>query len=321
MSDSILILKSPSITILTEVLMIFFATLALVFNGVAFYITVFRIGFKTAAVGLMAIIATLDIIISFNVIIVDVMNFATSHQILNNRSFCTYTGMIYMLVPMSSIDGIGLLSLLRLLSVSYNKEFKAIYWYSVMGAMFIYNVVINIFGVTNDIYEIMPSEAYCYSGYAPGTYSELFALMLLLKFLVMFALILISYTGITVTVYKTFSQLNTSDISSEQVLCDKPYTQHQRRLIYRLFILIALYMICFGPALVFTTYTAVTNKWRTAIMDSISGIAFSLALLVNSIFVLVYQREARDILISIVPIWLYTSKSNFELVGLKNIQI
>ncbi|KXN66333.1 family A G protein-coupled receptor-like protein, partial [Conidiobolus coronatus NRRL 28638] len=319
MNDPSFVLENPSLTIITEILMIFFAVLALFMNFIAFYITVFRLRMKTAAVGLMAIIATSDIIISLNVIISHIINFATSHHILNNRDFCTYTGMIYMLVPMTSIDGIGLLSLLRLLSVSYNKEFKAFYWYLAMATMIIYNVVINVIGIIKDIYIIQPSQAYCYAAHVPGTYSELFDQLLALKFLVMLVLILISYTGITITVYKTFSKLNSNNnSSSEQFLCEKPYNAYQRRIIYKLVILIFLYVICFVPGLGITIYTVVTLKIITPFMDSIIGTKFTLALLVNAIFVLIYQKEARDILLGMLPRWLYSCKSNFDPVELQN---
>ncbi|KXN66334.1 family A G protein-coupled receptor-like protein [Conidiobolus coronatus NRRL 28638] len=322
MSDLSFTLKNPSLTILTGALMLLFAVIALFLNGLAFYITVFRLKKKTAAVGLMTIIATLDIIISSNVIIADLMNFASSHQSLTVHNFCTTTGMIYMLVPMSSIDGIGLLSLLRLLSVSYNIEFRAAYWYLAMGAMFIYNVVINVIGVIQDIYIIQPSQSHCYASYTPGTYSEIYSQLLALKFVIMFSLILVSYTGITITVYKTFSRLNLMNSnSSGHNLCDKPYTTYQRKLIYKLVILITLYVVCFVPGLAFTIYTVTTNNLRTPVMDSISGITFALALVVNAIFVLIYQKEARDIFLSMLPRWLYTSKSNFEPAGLQNVQI
>jgi hypothetical protein len=322
MIDSSFVLKNPSITALTQSIMFLFAVIALFMNCIAFYITVFRLKLKTAAIGLMAAIATLDIIISSNVIIVDIMSFATSYQILANHYFCKYTGMIYMLVPMSSLDGVGLLSLLRLLSVSYNIEFKAVYWYLAMGATFVYNVVINIFGVIYSVYEIQPSQAYCYASYYPGTFSKRYVILLLLKFLIMFIMTLVCYIGITITVYKTFTKLNPkSDALSESFSTGIPYTTYQRRIIYKLIVLILLYMLCFVPGLAFTTYTTITAKRRNAVMDSISGIAFALALLVNAIFVLIYQREARDILLNMLPRWLYSSKSDFEPIGLQNIQL
>ncbi|KXN66330.1 hypothetical protein CONCODRAFT_80521 [Conidiobolus coronatus NRRL 28638] len=135
-------------------------------------------------------------------------------------------------------------------------------------------------------------------------------------------MILVCYISITITVYKTFSKLNPkSDTLSESFSSGIPYTTYQRRIIYKLVVLILLYMICFVPGLAFTTFTTITAKRRDAVMDSISGIAFALALFVNAIFVLIYQREARDILLSMLPRWLYSSKSDFEPIGLRNIQI
>ncbi|KXN68451.1 hypothetical protein CONCODRAFT_9298 [Conidiobolus coronatus NRRL 28638] len=157
----------------------------------------------------------------------------------------------------------------------------------------------------------MPAQAYCHSSLRPGHFSETFAILILSKFLIMFTILMISYTLITIKVYKSFSKVNSRNYSSSSSFkSEKPYTVYQKRIIIKLMILILMYMISLFPELANIFYVVVTHKAMTPAYDSLSGVTLSFSILVNSIFVLVYQIETRKILLSMLPRWIYKSKYN-----------
>lgn len=307
MVDYSYVLLNPPLTKGTESVMLIFSLLAIHSNVLALYITVFRLRLRTASVGLMAIIALTDILTALAIIINEILKYATSREILNNDLFCQRFGMISMLFPMSSVDGIGLLSLVRALSIVKNIEIQDLYWYLAMGIMFSYNLIINVLAVSNHIMKVTPSQIYCHALYDENNYSKLFSTLLLAKFLIMFIISIVSYICITIRYYKTVSRLKSKRGSSSECFVEaNPTLTSQKMIIFRLVAFLLMYMICFVPQLATTAHTVITKTPRSAIADAISGATISLSLLANSIFVLFYQIESREIILNMLPRWIYT---------------
>jgi hypothetical protein len=322
MAGSSFILENPSLTLATESVMFVFSVLGFFFNGLAVYITFFRLKIRSASIGLMAIIAILDVFTASAVLSTGIIKFATAHQILNNNYFCQYTGAIFMTFPMSSVDGVGLLSVLRLLSITREIEIEPIYWYIAMGLMFAFNVIINVIGIIDNINQVMPSQSYCHARLKPGAFSEVFSILVLSKFLLMFTILMVSYTWITYRVCKSFSNVNSrKNGSSNHFIAEVSYTGFQKKIVLKLLVLILLYMISFAPELITVFYTAITKKSITPVADSISGVTLSFSILVNSVFVLIYQIESREILLSMLPRWIHNSKYKSKPIELSDFQI
>ncbi|KXN68452.1 hypothetical protein CONCODRAFT_9299, partial [Conidiobolus coronatus NRRL 28638] len=68
-------------------------------------------------------------------------------------------------------------------------------------------------------------------------------------------------------------------------------------------------------------YAAITKSSITPVADSISGVTLSFSILVNSVFVLIYQIESREILLNMLPRWIYVSKYKSKPVALSDFQI
>jgi hypothetical protein len=320
MTDSEFVLKNPSVTIATEITMFIICIVGLFLNGLAVYITLFRHKSKNAATWLMLYIALADIMFSVHDISATISKWATSHQVMLNPWFCQSTGMFFTFFIMSSTDGVGLLSLLRALSIARNVEISAIYWYVSIGVLILINSILSIFAALNEVMRLMESEAYCQASFRKNKISKFFSGFMLTKYTIMLLIILLSYFCITIKFYQTASKLNfRNSNNSSYYVGDKPAAAYQRWVITRLLILVFMYMICFLPELIVLIYTISTNTQRSPAADAVvsSGIAFMV--IVNSVFLLFYNQENRKILSSMLPGWIFLNPHNLEIQELNSL--
>ncbi|KXN74519.1 family A G protein-coupled receptor-like protein [Conidiobolus coronatus NRRL 28638] len=320
MSDQEFILSNPSVTIATEITMFIICIVGLFLNGLAVYITLFRHRSKNAAIWLMIYIAVADILFSVQDIAATISKWATSHQVMLNPWFCQSTGMFFTLLIMSSTDGVGLLSLLRALSIVRNIEIREVYWYISIGVLIIFNSTLCIFAALNQVMRVMESEAYCQASFRKNQISRFFSGFMLTKYTIMLLIILVSYFCITIKFHQTASKLNfKNNDDSSYYVGDKPAAAYQRWVITRLLILVFMYMICFLPELIVLIYTISTNTQRSPVADAVvsSGIAFMV--IVNSVFLLFYNQENRKILFGILPSWILLYSPNLEIQELNSL--
>jgi hypothetical protein len=304
------VLSNPSLSMGTEVIMLATSIYGVLLNALAVYIVHYKLKSRNACTWLMSIIGLADILVALVIITTELAKFATRYQILINNDFCQYTGMLMMLLTMTTIDGVGLLSLIRALSIVRNIEINSIYYYVAMGLMFLYNTVINIIGVANGIMRVMPSEVYCMAGFTVNSYAKTFSLLLLSKFVLMIIILIVSYTCITVKYYQIINPLNSNSVSSECFIGDNRTFSYQMSIIYKLLSLMLLYLICFVPQLVTIAYNVATKTTRTPVIDSVIAMTMNFTIMVNAIFVLFYQRDARIALISMLPDFMRPNNRN-----------
>ncbi|KXN68454.1 hypothetical protein CONCODRAFT_18970 [Conidiobolus coronatus NRRL 28638] len=309
MSESDFELNNRAITLGTEHAMFLISILGLLFNVLVVYIMLFRHRSKQIDIVFMTIIAAVDILIALTVIVSQIAKWATFHSILVNDWFCQYSGLIYMLLTMTSIDGVGLLSIIRSLAIANDIKIKSIYWYLIMGVLLIFNIIFSGFGVVNKIMRIMPSQAYCQPSFSKNSFSKVYSGVMVGKFFLMFVAIVISYICITIKYCKLMAEFSApKNLTSDYLVGERPALVFQKGVIVRLFILIFMYMLCFMPELVTLIYNISTRTERDPIADSVAGAAMNLTILVNSVFVLFYHEETRVILGSLLPSWIRRDK-------------
>jgi hypothetical protein len=304
MGEAKYVLNNPSLTIGTEIVMLVISIFGLFFNGLAVYIVYYKLKSRNACIWLMSIVGIVDILATIVIIVSEFIKFSTSYQILGNNAFCQYSGMFLMLFTTSTIDGIGLISLIRLLSIVKNIEIKSIYWYMAMGTMFIYNIIIHTIGVTNNIMSVMPSQVYCMAMFAMNDYAKIFAILYLTKFVLMIFIITFSYVCITITYCRIISPLNSKYTSNECFIGNSCSVEFQKSIVFKLVSLIIMYALCFFPQLFTVAYNVATNTSRTPSSDAVIGITMNLTVLVNAVFVLFYQKDARKAILSMTPDWI-----------------
>ncbi|KXN66336.1 hypothetical protein CONCODRAFT_11856 [Conidiobolus coronatus NRRL 28638] len=314
-------LENPSITISTETIMFFISILGLFFNGIAVYISHYKLKSRNESVWLMSIIGVVDILVSLTILIADILKYSTGFNILYNNAFCQFTGAAIMSLTMTTIDGVGLLSLLRALSIVKNIEIRAVYWYSAMSAMIAYNLVINILGIYNNIMYVMPAEVYCHAAFNANSYAVIFSYFILTKFVIMIVILMASYICITIKYCQIISPLNSKSRSNECFIGDTSSISFQRAMVCKLLSLLVMYIICFGPMVFTVLYNVATKTFRSPIADAICGITMNLTVLVNAVFVLLYQKEARLALFSMLPSWIISSESKKKCPAYDNLQI
>jgi hypothetical protein len=314
-------LENPSITISTEAIMFSISILGLFFNSIAVYISHYKLKSRNASVWLMSIIGVVDILVSLTMLVADVLKYSTGFNILYNNAFCQFTGAVIMSLTMTTIDGVGLLSLLRALSIVKNVEIRAFYWYSAMGAIIAYNIIINILGIYNNIMYVMPAEVYCHAAFNANSYAVIFSYLVLSKFLMMIVILMASYICITIKYYQIISPLNSKNRSNECFIGDTNSKSFQRAIICKLLSLLVMYIICFGPMIFTVLYNVATKTFRTPVADAICGITMNLTVLVNAAFVLLYQKEARLALFSMLPNWIIKSEPKQKYTTYDNFQI
>jgi hypothetical protein len=263
---------------------------------------------------LMIYIAVVDILFSINDISAQILKWATSHRVMLNPWFCQSTGMIFTLLTMSSVDGVGVLSLLRALSIVGDIEIMAIYWYTAIGVTIIVNASFSIFAAVNQVMRIMPSEAYCQASFRKSKISSIFSGFMIGKFTIVLLIVIVCYICITIKFYRIASRCNSkSNDNNCRFVENRRAKSYQRGVIVRLFILIFMYMLCFIPELIVIIYNLSTNTQRSPIDDAIvcSGITFTI--IVNSVFLLFYNQENRSILVNMLPNWVCICSDSFEI--------
>jgi hypothetical protein len=298
----------------TECIILLFSVIGLFLNGLAVYITLFRYKTRNSAIYLIIFVAIIDILFSLHYIASQLAKWITSNQVLANPWFCQTTGMFFTLLIINSVDGIGILSLLRALSVLGNVELRAVYWYIVIGVLLILNTTFSIFGLYNNIMRLMPSEAYCQVSFRKSKFSSIYSGIMMGKFIIMMLIVFACYICITIKFYKNASQLYLKNNSSENcILGDRPATAYQRWIIIRLLVLVLMYIVCFVPELIILIYNLSTNTQRSPSADAIAGTCMCLTVVVNSVFVLFYHQEIRDILLSMIPRWISPYPSSLDI--------
>ncbi|KXN74517.1 family A G protein-coupled receptor-like protein [Conidiobolus coronatus NRRL 28638] len=314
MADPEFILSNPSVTIATELIMFIICIVGLFFNGLAVYITLFRHRSKNAAIWLMIYIAAVDIMFSIHYIASQIAKWATLHQVMLNPWFCQYTGMFFTLLIMSSTDGVGLLSLLRVLSIARDTEIRAVYWYITIGLLTTFNTAFSIIAANNGIMRLMPSETVCQAQFRKNTFSIIYSLFMMVKYSIMLLIILISYFWITIKFYQTASRLNSKNNDSNGHFIENTRAKsYQRLVIMRLLILVIMYMICFLPELLVIVYNLITETERSPITDGVVAIGVALTIIVNSVFLLFYNQENRKILAAMIPSWMCLYSDSLEI--------
>ncbi|KXN70606.1 hypothetical protein CONCODRAFT_6771 [Conidiobolus coronatus NRRL 28638] len=321
MEEAKYILNNPSLSIGTEIVMLVTSIVGLFFNGLAVYIVHYKLKSRNACIWLMSIVGIADILVAIVIIVSEFMKFATNYRILDNNTFCQYSGMFLMLLTMTTIDGVGLISLIRLLSITMNIEIKSIYWYMAMGSVFIYNIVIHILGVVNNIMRVMPSQVYCMAMFAINDYAKTFAILFLTKFVVMIFIIMFSYICITITYCRIISPLNSKYTSNECFIGNSCSVEFQKSIVFKLLSLIIMYAFCFFPQLITVLYNVATNTSRTPYSDAVIGITMNLTVLVNAAFVLFYQKEARKAILSMIPNWICSDNRSQKCMAMDDFDI
>jgi hypothetical protein len=314
MADTEFILSNPSVTIATELTMFIICIIGLFLNGLAVYITLFRHRSKNAAIWLMVYIAGIDILFSIHYITSQIAKWATYHQVMLNPWFCQSTGMFFTLLIMSSTDGVGLLSLLRLLSITRDTEIRAIYWYITIGFLTIFNTTFSIIAAFNGVMRLMPSETVCQAQFRKNIFSIIYSLFMMVKYSIMLLVILISYFWITIKFYQTASRLTSKNNDSNAHFIENRRAQsYQRWVIMRLLILVIMYMLCFLPELLVIVYNLITETERSPITDGVVATGVTLTIIVNSVFLLFYNQENRKILIGMIPSWICLYSDSLEI--------
>jgi hypothetical protein len=322
MAEQHIELEDPSVTIGTEVAMFSISMIGLLFNGLVVYITLFRHRSRHVAIWIMAFIAMLDIGFSLTVIATQISKWVTLHQVLTNQWFCQYSGLVYMLSVITSIDAVGVLSLIRCIAIVYNTSIKGVYWYTTIGLLLIFNTIFSIFGVIYEIMRVMPSQAYCQPSFRKNSFSKIYSIVIMGKFFLMLFIVIASYILITIKYCKLLSAFNSkSNATKDCSVGTRPTLVFQRGVIIRLVALVFMYMLCFLPELLTLVYNLATNTQRDPVADAISGVTMNLTILVNSVFVLFYHEETQSILISLLPRWIYRTNSNADIFNSSDFKI
>jgi hypothetical protein len=299
--------------------MLVISIIGLFFNGLAFYIAHYKLKQRTASIWIMAVIGIVDILVCLVIIVTEITKYATHFEIVTNNYFCQYSGMCIMFFTMTTIDGVGILSLIRMLSIVKNIDVESIYAYTILGGFICFNLLINILGVHYDIMHIVPSQIYCMAT-MKGSFGEIFSYMLLAKFILMVIILLISYFYITIFYCRIIKPLNNKSYSSECFIGDTSSLSYQRGIIAKLVGLMLMYMICFLPMLVVISYNVVSGPLLKPIPYAISGATMNFTVIVNAAFVLLYQKEARNVLVNMLPNWIRDSNTCKKAIGLESFQ-
>jgi hypothetical protein len=319
MTELITDLYNPSIMTATDCIKFSISVIGLFLNCLAVYITIFRYNSRNAAIWLIVYIAIIDILFSTHDIVTQILKWITNHQVLLYSPFCQYSGMLYALLIMTSVDGVGILSLLRAMSIVGDIELRAVYWYIAIGTLTLINVTLSALGVVYNIMKVMPSGSYCKAGFGNSQYSRIYSIIIIAKFFIMMLLTMISYSCITVKYYRTVSRLRSKNSNNRSSrIANRPVIIYQRWIIIRLLALILMYMTCFLPELVIIFYNVLTDTDRTPIVDSISSSWLSFTIIVNSVFVLLYHKETRNILANMLPSWIPLYRPNTNITELNN---
>ncbi|KXN68449.1 family A G protein-coupled receptor-like protein [Conidiobolus coronatus NRRL 28638] len=319
MTEQVYSLSNPLITVITESVMFSISLTGLLFNGLVIYIMLFRHKSKEIDIWFMTYIAIFDILLAITIIGSQISKMVTFHEILfNNIWYCQYSGMFNILLTSTSIDGVGMLSLIRALAIVKNITFKSVYWYILMILLFIANLIFGIFGVTNQAFRVMESQSYCQPSFSKNRYSKIYSIVIIGKMFLMLFILMVSYICISVKYCNLLSDMNNSkDSSSDLLVGRKPLHVLQRAVITKLFGLVFMYMLCFLPELITLVYNISTKSERNPIADAISGSAMNFTIVVNSVFVLFYHEETRRILVNLLPLWMHRGKLNGDAYSLE----
>jgi hypothetical protein len=310
------IITNSALTTGTELTMLVISILALILNSLVIYIILFRIRRKQVDFIFMGFVALVDILIAIAVISTQISKWITFHQVLANVWFCQFSGMIYILLTLTSIDGIGLLSLIRVLAIVKNITIKSKYWYFTMGLILFCNTFLSVLGIFYQIMRVMPSQAYCQTSYRKNLVSKIVSIIMISQFFLMFVIILVSYICITVKHYRVIEDLNKpSNWSSDCLFEERPSLTLYKGIFSRLLALILMYSVCFIPELITMIYNISTRTDRLPIPDAISVSGINLIIIVNSIFVLFYHEEVRKVLGEVFQNCLYYFKNSKDYYG------
>ncbi|KXN74516.1 family A G protein-coupled receptor-like protein [Conidiobolus coronatus NRRL 28638] len=320
MEDPVYILSNPSVTLGTEITLFVICILGLFLNGLAVYITLSSHSSRNLAIRLMLFIAITDILFSIHGIASQIAKWATSQQVLLDPWFCQSNGMFNTLLTMSSTDGVGLLSLLRALSVAGNIKMREAYWYTAMGVLVLANTSFSIVAAFYEIMRIMPSEAYCQASFTKNTLSVIYSLFMMGKFAIVLLLIIASYIYITIRFYQTATRFSSKGNGvSSSLIDDRTTTTYQKWVLLRILIFVFMYMVCFAPELIALVYNLSTKTDRSPILDSIVSVGIFLTIIVNSVFLLFYNQENRKVLINMLPSWIRFYSDNLEMQELSSL--
>jgi hypothetical protein len=268
----------------------------------------------------MLFIAVTDILFSVHGIASQIVKWATSQQVMLNTWFCQSNGMFNTLLTMSSTDGVGLLSLLRALSVAGNIKMRETYWYMAVGILIVVNTSFSIVAAFYEIMRIMPSEAYCQASFTKNMLSIIFSLFMMGKFTIVLLLIIGSYIYITIKFYQTATRFSSKvNGVNSSLIDDRVTTTYQKWVLLRIVIFVFMYMICFAPELIALVYNLSTKTDRSPILDSIVSVGIFLTIVVNSVFLLFYNQENRKVLINMLPSWIYIYSDNLEMQELSSL--